>query len=223
MKFKILAYIGLSLGLFLIISYQSTLFAQRAETSSIPGVPDLTGPQKRVLLLIAKEALNATLESRPSREATVEPRLTLPQPVVVSIYVDNRLRARAWRLRGLQSLYIDVQDLTHEAINVPKITSEPLTIDDLSRAEVGVAVLSQYLSAKDDRDVPPGEAVIIYNGFIEWLAIPGDIKSKKPADLLSYACEQAGLRPNAWLMAHKTTIYAARVEELRERKASILQ
>lgn len=207
----------------LIVSGSGDLWAQRSETSSIPGVSDLTGPQKRVLMLIAREALDATLESRASREATVEPRLTLSQPVVVSIYVDGRLRARAWRLRDLQPLYLEVRALAYEAINTPKITKTPLTPDELARAEVGVAVLSRYLRAKDDKDVPAGEAVIIYNGFTEWLALPGDVESNRAADLLSYACEQAGLRPNAWLIPSVTTIYAARVEELRERQLKVNQ
>ena len=195
----------------------SQLMGQRPETSSVPGLADLTGPQKRVLLMIAREAVDAKISSRASREATVEPRLSIPQPIVASIYVDGKLRGRAWRLSGLRPLYLEARDLILEAMASPKVTDEPLTLKDLERAEVGLAVLSRYIKAEDDRDVPAGEAVIIYNGFIEWLALPSDTESGQAAELLSYACEQAGLRPNAWLIPQKTTIFSARVDEMRER------
>ena len=195
----------------------SQLMAQGPENSSVPGLADLTGPQKRVLLLIAREAVDAKIASRASREATVEPRLAVSQPMVASIYVDGKLRGRAWRLSGLKPLYFEARDLILEAISSPKVTDEALTMKDLERAEVGLAILSRYIKVKDDRDVPAGEAVIIYNGFIEWLALPSDVESSRAADLLSYACEQAGLRPNAWLIPQKTTIFSARVDEMRER------
>jgi AMMECR1 domain-containing protein len=184
--------------------------------SQIPGGPlELTGPQKKILLLIAREAVDAVLDNRPSREATVEPRLMEPQPMAVSIYVDGALRARAWRLRETQPIYLTARDLVYQALNTPKVSEEVLTAEELARAEVGVAVLSNYNQAKNETEVPPRSAVIIYNGFTEWLALPGDVPSEKAADLLTYACEQAGLRPRVWLLP-QTTIYSAAVEELRE-------
>ncbi len=178
-------------------------------------VADLTGPEKQVLLLIAKEAVNATLDNRPSREATVDARLALPQPMVVSIYVDGQLRARAWRLKRPLPLYMEARDLTYEALATPKVSDLDLTPEELARAELSVAVLANYSQAMDETEVPPRSAVIIYNGFTEWLALPGDIPSESAADLLTYACQQAGLRPKIWLLP-QTTIYSARVEEIRE-------
>lgn len=178
-------------------------------------VADLTGPEKQVLLLIAKEALNATLNSRPSREATVDGRLSLPQPMVVSIYVDGQLRGRAWRLKRPLPIYLAARDLTYEALATPKVSNLDFTPEELARAELSVAVLANYSQAMDETEVPPRSAVIVYSGFTEWLALPGDIPSESAADLLTYACEQAGLRPKIWLLP-QTTIYSARVEEIRE-------
>lgn len=179
-----------------------------------PALPLLTGPQKRTLLTIARESVAATLEGRSPREATVEPRLTEPQPMVVSLYVDGKLRGRSWRLRGYEPLYLGARDLTYEALTEPRVSDQPLSIDELSRAVISLAVLSNYLRAADDRDIPPRTAVIIYSGFTEWMAMPGDVAGAA-ADLLSYACEQAGLRPNIWLLP-QTTIFSAQVEAIRE-------
>ena len=181
-----------------------------------PSMPRLTGPQKRTLLLIAREAVDASAEGRSSREATVEARLSVPQSLVVSIYVDGRLRGRAWSLKGGLPLYLGVKALAYEAIKGSRDGQPPLTVDELVKAKVAVAVLSNYVKAADDREVPPGSAVVIYNGFTEGLALPDDIESgKAAADLLSRACQDAGLRPNVWLLP-QTTIYSAAVEQTSE-------
>ena|GEM_PF-2208338 len=177
--------------------------------------PDLRGQQKSVLLLIAREALTAALENRPSREARVEPRLQAVQPLVLSIYVDGKLRARAWRIKNLQPLHLAARDLVQAALADPKVSDQPLYPHELARAKLGLAVLGRYARARDDTEIPPQSAVIIYNGFTEWLALPGDVPGNAAADLLSFACAQAGLRPQVWLLP-ATTIFHAPAEEMKE-------
>ena len=177
--------------------------------------PALKGQDKKVLLLIAREALNAALENRPSREARVDPRLSISQPLVLSLYVDGKLRARAWRLKGLQPIYTTARDLVQTALKEPKVSDKPLTHEEMARAKISLAVLGRYTQAKDETDIPPRSAVVIYNGFTEWLALPMDVPGGKAADLLSFACGQAGLRPQVWLLP-TTTIFYASAEELKE-------
>ncbi|UQZ89638.1 hypothetical protein C4J81_10625 [Deltaproteobacteria bacterium Smac51] len=183
-----------------------------------PTLPPLTGAQKTVLLQIAREAIDATLENRESRAATVEARLAVAQPIVISVYVDGKLRGRSWRLKSSTPLFENARNITYEAIDEPKTGGDMLSLEELARAEVAVAVLSNYTAAADDTEVPPRSAVIIYNGFTEWIALPDDIESDKAFDLLSYACEQAGLRPQIWLLP-QTSIFSAHVEEVRETRA----
>lgn len=187
----------------------------QAQGLDLGPLPALTGPQKKTLVLIAREVLDAVMAGRPSREATVEPRLTQAQPMVVSIYVDGKLRARAWRLRGVQPIYLEARDLTYQALAAPKVSERPIRIEEMSRAEVSLAVLSNYTRVRDDSQIDKRAAVIIYNGFTEWLALPGDVPSGRAADLLTYACEQAGLRPQVWLLP-QTAIFTAEVEGARE-------
>lgn len=212
-KFSIVGrLLGLIL-LFMLIS-GSTALAQNAPPA-VTTLPSLTGPQKKTLVLIAREVLDAVSEGRSSREATVEPRLTIAQPMVVSIYVDGVLRARAWRLRGAMPIYLEARDLTYQALAVPKVSDRPIRIEEMKRAEVSLAILSGYTRVRDDSQIAPRSAVIIYNGFTEWMALPGDLPSNKPADLLDYACKQAGLRPKVWLLP-QTAIFSAQVEGARE-------
>ena len=205
--------ICLLFGLMLIIMLLNVSSkAQAQEVPQLTGqLPALTGPQKRTLSLIAREAIDATIESRPSREAMVDPRLMVPQAMVVSIYIDGRLRARAWRLTELQPLYLAARDLTYLALSTPKVGSTKINQEELLRARVSLAVLSNFTLAKDETEIPPRTAVVIYSGFTEWLGLPGDVASGGAKDLLTYVCSQAGLRPMAWLLP-RTTIYSAEVE-----------
>lgn len=185
--------------------------AQSTGSGLTANIPAITGPQKRTLSLIAREVIDATLEGRPSREATVEARLMLPQPMVVSIYIDGELRARAWKLTELAPIYLAARDLTYLALSTPKVSKRPILHDELHKARVSVAVLSDFALAKDETEIPPGAGVVIYNGFTEWVGLPGDVSSGSAKDLLTYVCRQAGLRPMAWLLP-QTTIYSAQVE-----------
>ena len=209
---------ALALQFFMIITcFTSVLghslsWAQNPGTMEPPGqLPVLTGPQKRTLSLIAREAIDATIEGRPSRQATVDSRLMVPQALVVSIYIDGQLRARAWRLTELQPLYLGARDLTYQALSTPKVSRRRIQQDELHKARVSLAVLSHFTLAKDEKEIPPRSAVVIYNGFTEWLGLPGDVTSGSAKDLLIYICTQAGLRPMAWLLP-QTTIYSAEVE-----------
>ena len=199
----------------LILSLPASLWAQTPGGEGLVKLPLLSGPQRKTLLLIAREAVDAALETRASREATVDARLRVPQPLAVSIYVDGRLRARSWRLKPYQPLYLDARDVTYEAINRPRDKDSPLTPAELARAQIGLAVLSGYTRALDDRDVPPRSAVIVLSGFTEAVGLPGDVASDSIADLLSHACERAGLRPRIWLLP-QTTIFYAQVDGARE-------
>lgn len=202
--------------LFVILSGALPGYALGQDISSpSAALPDLTGQQKSILLMIAREAIEATIEGRDSREATVEPRLTIAQPMVVSVYIDGELRARAWALKTAQPLYLLARSLTYQAIDQPKVSDKAISPEELSKAEISIAVLSNYTRAKDETEIPPKSAVIVYYKFTEWMALPGDVKSDKAADLLSYACEQAGLRPHVWLLS-ETAIFQAKVEETRE-------
>lgn len=189
----------------------SQLAAQNTGSGLISNVPALTGPQKRTLSLIAREAIDATLEGRPSREATVEGRLMLPQPMVVSIYIDGKLRARAWKLTELTPVYLAARDLTYLALSTPKVSKSPIVFDELHKARVSVAILTNFALAGDETEIPPGSGVVIYNGFTEWVGLPGDVPSNSAKDLLTYVCRQSGLRPMVWLLP-QTTIYSAQVE-----------
>lgn len=181
------------------------LMAQGVAASTLP---PLTGPQMKTLLLIARESLDASFEGRSARQATVEPRLEVPQPLVASVYVDGKLRARSWRLKPYQPLFLDARDIVFEALNNPRGGGSALTVEELARASLSLAVLSSYIRVEDDRDIPPRTAVIILSGFTEAVGLPSDIKTENPADLLNLSAERAGLRPHIWLLPETAKFFA---------------
>lgn len=208
----------LSIFICLILLFPAAAWAQGPGGDAYLKLPLLSGPQRKALLLIAREAVDATLETRASRAATVDGRLRVPQPAVISLYVNGELRSRSWRLKPDRPLYLDVRDLTYEAINRPRDKDDSLTPAELAGAQIGLAVLSGYTRVQDDREVPPRSAVIVLSGFTEAVGLPGDVDSDSVADLLSHACERAGLRPHVWLLP-QTTIFYAQVDGTREESA----
>ena len=162
--------------------------------------PPLTNTEERDLNLIAQEAILSKLEGRPARQPQVGPRLMMAQGLVVSIYIENKLVGRTWRLREPLPLAQGALALTQTALDDPKEPFSALSLDDLEQAVAVATPLDHYQRVADDRQVPPRSAVIVYKGFTEAVGLPGDVPSAEASDLLSFACEMAGLRPGTWML-----------------------
>jgi AMMECR1 domain-containing protein len=134
--------------------------------------------------------------------------------MAVTLWLDGQILARAWEIRQPLQLVPGTLALASKALDSPDQGRVP-TIEEWPRVKVGVAVLHRLAEAADDKAVKAGQAVLILEGFKIGLGLPKDLPGKyDSAELLSSACQLAGLRPNAWLIPEKLTIFSTDVDEL---------
>jgi hypothetical protein len=176
----------------------------------------MPGPVKRDLLALAKEPLKATLEGRPPRTPKPNPALAISLPLIVSLYVDGVLAARAFQLDSPGPLEQAALSLGAQVLVDPTM-GRVLTPEELPLASLGVAVLRDLREVPDDRAINPGEAVVILSGLTQAVGLPSDAPPpKKTVDLLDLTCQLVGLRPKAWLNS-QTTILAGEAAEALEK------
>ena len=191
-------------------------FFEKTEPGQSP-IRRLSARELNYLLKVAEEPLLALKESRPPRPLTDSASsgaLNQTLPAVVTLWLDGQILARAWEIRQPQPLVAGVEALAAKVLDSPDQGRVP-TIEEWPRVKVGLAVLHQLAEAADEKEVAKGQAVVVLEGFTIGLGLPKDMTCQyESADLLSKACQMAGLRPNAWLLPDKLTIFSAAVDEI---------
>jgi hypothetical protein len=193
--------------------------------AGLPPIRRLSGQELNYLMKVAREPLNALIEERPIREfkdSAAPGAINQSLPMAVTLWLNGQILARAWEIRQPQPLMAGTLSLANKVLNNPDQGRAP-TIEEWRDLKVGIAVLHRLAEAIDDKEVKAGQAVVILDGFTIGLGLPKDMPGPKDkpfkyenSDLLSKACEMAGLRPGAWLLPDKLTILAADVDELIE-------
>jgi hypothetical protein len=132
--------------------------------------------------------------------------------MVVSLYLNGQLAARTWRLEGLGQLRPMASELGAEILVDPKI-GRLLTEAERPQATISVAILRNLQPAKDDRDIGPHQAAIVFYGMRQSVGLPSDAPPPlKAKDLLGLTCQLVGLRPGAWMTGQGTILTAQAAE-----------
>jgi hypothetical protein len=180
----------------------------------------LSAKEMTYLLVLAKEPLNAFKEGRevrPLDKPSYTPGINQTLPTVVTLWLDGQILARAWEIRQPQPLNEGVLTLAAKVLDSPNQGRVP-TMEECLRVKVGVAVLHNLEEAYDDKAIGLEQAVVILEGFTMGIGLPKDMPPHyKNSEMLSKACQMAGLRPNIWLLPDKCTIFAADVDEVVEK------
>jgi hypothetical protein len=143
------------------------------------------------------------------------PRLGQARRMVLSLYLDGQLLARAWELRSPGALSAAAPILAQKAMTSPD-AGRPPTFEELPRVKVGIAVIHDLREVASDKEAKSGEAAIALIGFSFAVGLPSDLAAGgAPFQLYSKACEISGLRPGAWL-ADGAALFAGTAEELAE-------
>jgi hypothetical protein len=179
----------------------------------------LSVKESNFLLKMAREPVAAILADRRPRDIKAPAsmrRLNQSQRLVMTIYLDGELLARAWELRTPGVLQATTVSLAHRILETPDI-GRPPTYDEMRRITFGMAVLHDLKEVPSDKEARPGQAVLATIKFTFAVGLPSDLGAgHTPFQLYSRACELSGLRSGAWL-ADGANLYAGNVEEFFER------
>jgi AMMECR1 domain-containing protein len=204
--------IAFNLALFVILAAPAA-----AQTQAAPYQP-LSVKEKNFLIRMAREPMDALLKGRNPRDLTAPGsmrRLNQSQRLVMTLFLDGQLLARAWELRTPGVLQATTVSLAHRIMESPDVGRAP-TYDEMSRIRVSMAVIHDLKDIANDKDAHAGQALVATIGMDFAVGLPSDLeRGYTPFQLFSKACELSGLRNTAWL-GDRATLYSGEVEEFFE-------
>ena len=178
----------------------------------------LSVKEKNFLLRMAREPVAAILEGRRPRDLRAPSsmrRLNQSQRLVMTIFLDGELLARAWELRTPGVLQATTVSLAHRIMQTPDV-GRPPTYEEMPRIRIGLAVLHDLKEVATEKEALVGQALVALSGFSFAVGLPSDLpRGYTTFQLYSRACEISGLRSGEWL-GDDATIYAGAVEEFFE-------
>ena len=166
----------------------------------------LNTEDKKFLLELAREAIEAKLESREVRiPETIPENLQEKRGAFVTLTIDGKLRGCIGHLLPTQALYQDViENARAAAFDDPRFA--PLTADEFQRIKIEISALDlpQKFASKSPQDLlnflaknRPG--VILKKGQHRATFLPQVWEDlPEPAEFLSHLCLKAGLPPDEW-------------------------
>jgi len=166
----------------------------------------LTAPEKRTLLLAAREALRALFVTpdveRRLAGLEISPRLHTPSGVFVSLH-----RRRDGRLRGCIGTLLPRRQLLDAVIDNARAAAErdprfpPLRADELPTIEIEVSVLGPLLDVEDPQEIVIGrDGVVVTQGLQRGVLLPQVAVDQKwdREQFLDNVCRKADLPADAW-------------------------
>lgn len=165
----------------------------------------LSGAQKRDLLRLARNSIAAYLAELPPPPAEVAGLNDFHAGVFVSLHIDERLRGCIGYVEGARTLLEALQETAISAASRdPRF--EPLSADELPRAEIEISVLSPLRKITSPAEIVPGmHGVMVRLGHHQGLLLPQVAlhHNWKPSPagvetFLEHVCQKAGLPAEGW-------------------------
>jgi AmmeMemoRadiSam system protein A len=172
----------------------------------------------RVLLALAREALEEKFGRRPMRAGDLEPWLEKQAATFVTLRKAGELRGCIGTLTPRRSLFEDVRENARSAaFNDPRFPE--LTVDELEEIEIDVSLLSPVepidFDSEEDllEQLRPGvDGLVLEEGFHRGTFLPQVWDQlPKPRDFLRHLKRKAGLEKDFWSEDVKVSRYT--VEE----------
>jgi AmmeMemoRadiSam system protein A len=174
----------------------------------------LTDEQKRVLLKIARDSVQAAVTGEATARNDVDPALSERQGAFVTI------KTRDGRLRGCIG-YPEARYPLHDSVAraAGAAATEdwrfpPVTSAELDEIRLEVSVLSPMEAVEDVNTIEVGRhGLVIEMGGERGLLLPQVAPEYgwDREEFLAHACEKAGLRPDAWRKGAKVYSFTAEV------------
>jgi uncharacterized protein len=162
-------------------------------------IVDVTPDERQALLALARQAIlvHLTHGPRPRLDAGIAARKL---GAFVSLHIEGDLRGCIGYIQADTPLGdIVARCAVSAAADDPRFP--PLTLDELSRAQIEISVLGPIEPVGDLSEIEVGRhGLIASQGFSKGLLLP-QVASERGWDrdtFLSHTCVKAGLRPDAW-------------------------
>jgi AmmeMemoRadiSam system protein A len=161
----------------------------------------LSEDEKRLLLKLALDAINASVKKHPMPDYTTKSgNLLMPRGAFVTIYRHGDLRGCIGYVQPHRPLVETVIDAAIKAAS-EDFRFNPLTEEELMEIDVEISVLSPLTRIEDFRNIRIGiHGIMIEQGSYRGLLLP-QVAAEHGWDagtFLSQTCRKAGLMPDAW-------------------------
>lgn len=162
----------------------------------------LTDGQKKRLLAIARETIEACLKTGRKPEITeTDPVLMKEMGAFVTLHEHGELRGCIGSMTGTQPLYLTIRDMAVEsATGDPRFS--PVVLDEMRTIEIEISVLSPLEKTDSAEHIRLGtHGVLVRRGFNSGVFLPQVAVETgwSKEEFLSYLCShKAGLAPDAW-------------------------
>jgi AmmeMemoRadiSam system protein A len=166
----------------------------------------ISAAHRQLLLNAARTNIRDTLRGngRASIPPTTDPVLTMPAGCFVTLHdrVTHRLRGCIGRLQSNDPLIKSVCETACSTLQDPRFQNNPVTLDELSRLELEISVLSPLKEAANPLDFdPPNDGIYLLCDGRAGTFLPQVAKETgwTREQLLARLCtEKMGLAPTAW-------------------------
>lgn len=161
----------------------------------------LNKEQRKRLLQLGKKTIETYLKEGkiPSFE-TDEPELLEKRGAFVTLKKNGELRGCIGRIYSEAPLYQTIQEMAIESsFNDPRFP--PLRLEELSKIELEISVLSELQQIGDIREIEVGKhGLLVRRGFYSGLLLPQVAREYNwdREEFLRHTCLKAGLPPFIW-------------------------
>ena len=188
-----------------VVGYSSVIFyddKERQNTIATEGVSPLSQQQKKRLIQIARETVEAFVRTgNVSQIKETDNRLRAIEGAFVTLHKHGQLRGCIGNIIGQQPLYLTVRDMAvAAAAHDPRF--KPVKTDELKDIEVEVSVLSKPRVISNADEIVMGKhGVIVSRGMRSGIYLPQvatETGWSREQFLSSLCAHKAGLSEDAW-------------------------
>ena len=178
-------------------------------------MPQLTEQEQRILLALARQALEHKLQQRPAAEDNLNsvPRALLePAGAFVTLRREGRLRGCIGHVFAEKPLYQVVQDCAVSAA-LADLRFSPITPEELPALYIEISVLSALTSVAPEQIEVGRHGLFVSKGRRHGLLLP-QVAVEWHWDrerFIEETCAKAGLPPDAWRKGAALEAFTAQV------------
>ena len=158
---------------------------------------------KSLLLTLARERIEATLENRQPTLPAPTPAVAIESGAFVTLHKQEgavrALRGCIGQIEVTGTLYDTVKSVAHSAA-FSDYRFPPLSIDELPSIELEISVLSPLHRITEATEVQPGEGLFMRRGGRSGILLP-QVATERNWDretFLTQTCKKAGLPGDSW-------------------------